>query len=66
MPCAAFFTPDYRWYRAEIVNVIDKMSVEILYVDNGNIEKTQLFNLRHIKPEYMKFSVDVSILKLIK
>ena len=66
MPCAAFYKDISKhkcgkWQRAEILNKIDKsLSVEILYVDYGHVEVTHLFNLLNLKPEYIKFSVNVN------
>ena len=62
LPCSAFNTNDdnkKRWYRA-IIKKIDKISsIEVEFVDTGLKKAVHLFDLRPLKNEYMKFSVDV-------
>lgn len=69
MPCSVLFRDkdgNQRWYRAEILKILDKLDVEIRYVDLGFDQITNLFSLRHLKNEYMKFSVDVRTIKSVK
>lgn len=45
-PIGAKFTEDDQWYRAKVVrNVPESKSVEVLYVDYGNVSQTKdLYN----------------------
>ncbi|XP_052774771.1 uncharacterized protein LOC128213245 isoform X2 [Mya arenaria] len=52
-PCAAKFTEDNMWYRAEITTP-GQSEVEVLFVDYGNSQKITTSKLKQLKPEFMK------------
>lgn len=52
MPCAAKFSEDHMWYRAEVLKPFQQ-EVEVQFVDYGNIETVVADKLRKLKPEYM-------------
>ena len=53
MPCAAKFSEDDTWYRAEIQTPGQK-EVEVQFVDYGNTESIVMSKIRKLKPEYLK------------
>ena len=53
MPCAAKFSEDDTWYRAEI-QTPGTMKVEVQFIDYGNTEMIPVNKLRKLKPEFMK------------
>ena len=53
MPCAAKFSEDDTWYRAEI-QTPGQQEVEVHFVDYGNTESVVVSKLRKLKPEYLK------------
>ena len=53
MPCAAKFSEDDTWYRAEI-QTPGQLEVEVQFVDYGNTETISVSKIRKLKPEYLK------------
>ena len=53
MPCAAKFSEDDTWYRAEI-QTPSTQKVEVQFIDYGNTEMIAVNKLRKLKPEFMK------------
>lgn len=37
-PCVCQFSFDQKWYRAQIIELLDDDTVKVKYVDYGNIE----------------------------
>ncbi|XP_045158547.2 uncharacterized protein LOC123524421 isoform X3 [Mercenaria mercenaria] len=52
MPCAAKFSEDNMWYRAEIITP-SQLNVEVQFVDYGNIETVAADRLKQLKPEFI-------------
>ena len=46
-------------YRAEITRLHKNLEADIYYVDYGKTERVPLSNIRSLKPEFSKFSVEV-------
>ena len=53
MPCAAKFSEDDTWYRAEI-QTPGQMKTEVQFIDYGNSEMINVSKIRQLKPEFMK------------
>ncbi|NXT77158.1 TDRD1 protein, partial [Zapornia atra] len=53
-PCCAFFSDDGNWYRAVVKNVTSDGTVEVCFVDYGNVEKVPLDKIRHISPSFLE------------
>ncbi|KAM6265892.1 tudor domain-containing protein 1 [Porphyrio hochstetteri] len=53
-PCCAFSSDDGNWYRALVQNVTSDGTVEVCFVDYGNVEKVPLDKIRHISPSFLK------------
>ena len=61
MPVAAPFT-DNRWYRAEIIKILENTcTVEVYFVDYGNIYKCLIAQLRYLKPNFLFYESPVTI-----
>ncbi|EFX87066.1 hypothetical protein DAPPUDRAFT_312582 [Daphnia pulex] len=54
LPCVARFTEDGRYYRSQILSIVDDIA-DILFVDYGNQQKTHLSELKRITPCFMEF-----------
>ncbi|BFZ12947.1 hypothetical protein BsWGS_15986 [Bradybaena similaris] len=52
--CAAIFTPDELWYRANIVRKVSDDEFEVEYVDFGNVDVVKKSSLQSLPPEFGK------------
>ncbi|XP_050195341.1 tudor domain-containing protein 1 [Myiozetetes cayanensis] len=53
-PCCAFFSEDGNWYRAVVQNITKGGSVQVSFVDYGNVEEVPLDKIRKISPSFLK------------
>ncbi|KFV90318.1 Tudor domain-containing protein 1, partial [Eurypyga helias] len=53
-PCCAFFTDDGNWYRALVQNVHSNGTVEVCFVDYGNVEEVPLDKIRQISSSFLR------------
>ncbi|NWU06595.1 TDRD1 protein, partial [Cephalopterus ornatus] len=53
-PCCAFFSEDGNWYRAVVQNITAGGSVQVSFVDYGNVEEVPLDKIRQISPPFLK------------
>ncbi|NXP17957.1 TDRD1 protein, partial [Scytalopus superciliaris] len=53
-PCCAFFAGDGNWYRAVVQNVTSHGTVQVHFVDYGNVEEVPLDKIRQISPSFLK------------
>lgn len=57
--CCAEWDEDKKWYRAEVFSLdsIDSGTVEVLFVDFGNIEPVSRENIRMLRKEWVEYPV---------
>lgn len=53
IPCVARFDENGRYYRAEIIRIVDGYA-DLKFVDYGNQQKTPLSELKRITPGFME------------
>ncbi|NXG07303.1 TDRD1 protein, partial [Sakesphorus luctuosus] len=53
-PCCAFFSDDGNWYRAVVRNITSGGTVQVSFVDYGNVEEVPLDKIRQISPSFLK------------
>ncbi|NXK38773.1 TDRD1 protein, partial [Piprites chloris] len=53
-PCCAFFSEDGNWYRAVVQNITSGGTVQVSFVDYGNVEEVPLDKIRQISPSFLK------------
>lgn len=53
--CAGLFSGDGNWTRAEILQNKKDGTVELLFVDYGNVEPTKVQNVRWLSPDLAKY-----------
>ncbi|KFP86188.1 Tudor domain-containing protein 1, partial [Acanthisitta chloris] len=53
-PCCAFFSGDGTWYRAVVRSVTTNGTVQVSFVDYGNVEEVPLDKMRQISSSFLK------------
>ncbi|XP_009702871.1 PREDICTED: tudor domain-containing protein 1-like, partial [Cariama cristata] len=53
-PCCAFFSGDGNWYRALVQHTTSDGTVEVCFVDYGNVEEVPLDKIRQISSSFLK------------
>ncbi|KAM6329775.1 tudor domain-containing protein 1 [Podargus strigoides] len=53
-PCCAFFSCDGNWYRALVQNVTSHGTVQVYFVDYGNVEEVPLDKIRQISSSFLE------------
>lgn len=61
MPCAALYSVDEQWYRAEIVNLKPGRQLEVSFIDFGNREVASYTDVKRLHHKFMKFPKMVSV-----
>ena len=64
MPCVVKSDKDGHYYRSRILSIRCEKA-EILFVDYGNEQKTQIKDIKRIHPQFMKFPQLVSCYTLV-
>ncbi|NWR58385.1 TDRD1 protein, partial [Bucorvus abyssinicus] len=53
-PCCALFTGDGNWYRALVKNITSHGTVQVCFVDYGNVEEVPLDKIRQISSSFLQ------------
>ena len=53
--CAALFSQDQQWYRAQVIKILPDNAAEVLFVDYGNTEAVSLDALCELAEEFLAF-----------
>ncbi|NXL58028.1 TDRD1 protein, partial [Chordeiles acutipennis] len=53
-PCCAFFSGDGNWYRALVQDVASDGTVQVCFVDYGNVEEVPLDKIRQISSSFLQ------------
>ena len=61
MVCAAHFSSDHQFYRAQVLSLPGGRLAEVLYVDFGNKETMPHWELRKLKDQFLRLPVQVDI-----
>lgn len=64
MICAAQFSIDKQWYRAQVIGLPGGSMVEVQYVDFGNKEVIHHKNLRKLLDRFAKLNIQAIPCKL--
>ena len=63
MVCAALFSMDKQYYRAQVLSLPGGRQAEVQYVDFGNRETLAHWNLRKLKDQFLRLPVQVGVLR---
>lgn len=59
MPCAARFSHDRKWYRAQITALPGRKRVQVFYVDYGNQEQISWTEIRKLHSKFLELPPQV-------
>ncbi|XP_059144788.1 tudor domain-containing protein 1-like isoform X2 [Physella acuta] len=54
MKCAARFSQDSSWYRAQVLEILNSVTAVVQFIDFGNCEETLRADLRVLDPSFTK------------
>lgn len=54
MKCAARFSQDSSWYRAQVLEILNSATAVVQFIDFGNCEETRRADLRVLDPSFTK------------